>query len=77
KMGIESRYNDILTGKNGKIDYRTDRMGYILPNSKNKVTEAKDGKDITLTLDNKIQTFLEDTMTTVDAKYKPKNMMAV
>lgn len=50
-MGIESRYNDILTGKNGKIDYSTDRMGYILPNSKNKVTEAKDGKDITLTLD--------------------------
>ncbi|MDA5864392.1 penicillin-binding protein [Listeria monocytogenes] len=77
KMGIESRYNDILTGKNGKIDYSTDRMGYILPNSKNKVTEAKDGKDITLTLDKKIQTFLEDTMTTVDAKYKPKNMMAV
>ncbi|WP_277921621.1 penicillin-binding transpeptidase domain-containing protein, partial [Listeria monocytogenes] len=30
-----------------------------------------------LTLDKKIQTFLEDTMTTVDAKYKPKNMMAV
>ncbi len=36
-----------------KIDYSTDRMGYILPNSKNKVTEAKDGKDITLTLDKK------------------------
>lgn len=77
KMGIESQYNDKLTGTNGKIDYSTDRMGYILPNSKNKVTKAKDGEDITLTLDKKIQTFLEDTMTTVDAKYNPKNMMAV
>ncbi len=31
KMGIESRYNDILTGKNGKIDYSTDRSGLYLP----------------------------------------------
>lgn len=77
KMGLEKSYNAILTGKDGEVNYSTDKLGYILPNAKKNVTEAKDGNDITLTLDKKIQTFLEDTMTTVNAKYKPKNMMAV
>lgn len=53
-MGIEFCYNDILIGKNGKIDYSIDRMGYILFNFKNKVMEVKDGKDIMLMLDKKI-----------------------
>ncbi|AQY50709.1 penicillin-binding protein [Listeria weihenstephanensis] len=77
KMGIEKAYNSILTGKNGSINYDADKYGYILPNTKSAVKEAKDGQDIYLTLDKKIQTFLEDTMNTVDAKYNPKNMMAV
>ncbi|WP_088809571.1 MULTISPECIES: penicillin-binding protein [Listeria] len=77
KMGLEKSYNSILTGKDGEINYSTDKLGYILPNSKKNVKEAEDGSDITLTIDKKIQTFLEDTMTTVNAKYKPKNMMAV
>lgn len=77
KMGIEKAYNDILTGKNGSINYDADKYGYILPNAKSVVKEAQDGQDIYLTLDKKIQTFLEDTLNTVDAKYNPKNMMAV
>ncbi|EUJ28435.1 penicillin-binding protein [Listeria cornellensis] len=77
KMGIEKAYNDILTGKNGSINYDADKYGYILPNAKSAVKEAQDGQDIYLTLDKKIQTFLEDTLNTVDAKYNPKNMMAV
>lgn len=77
KMGIEKAYNDILTGKNGSINYDADKYGYILPNTKSTVKEAQDGQDIYLTLDKKIQTFLEDTLNTVDAKYNPKNMMAV
>ncbi|MGJ8729612.1 penicillin-binding protein [Listeria aquatica] len=77
KMGIEKSYNSALTGENGKLKYSTDRMGYILPNADKNVEKAKDGSQIELTLDKKIQTFLEDTMTTVNAKYKPKNMMAV
>ncbi|MBC1306516.1 penicillin-binding protein [Listeria booriae] len=77
KMGIEKAYNSILTGKNGKINYDADKYGYILPNTKSAVEKAQDGSDIYLTLDKKIQTFLEDTLNTVDAKYNPKNMMAV
>ncbi|MBC6315003.1 penicillin-binding protein [Listeria grandensis] len=77
KMGIEKAYNSILTGKNGSINYDADKYGYILPNTKSSVKEAQDGQNIYLTLDKKIQTFLEDTLNTVDAKYNPKNMMAV
>lgn len=77
KMGLEKQLNDELEGKDGKLNYSTDRMGYILPNSKTNVKPAVDGKNITLTTDKKIQTFLEDTMNSVNEKYHPKNMMAV
>ncbi|WP_099222352.1 penicillin-binding protein [Listeria costaricensis] len=77
KMGIEQSYNDVLNGKNGKVTYSTDSSGYILPNADKNVKEAEDGSDIQLTIDKKIQTFLEDTMSTVQETYNPKNMMAV
>ncbi len=77
KMGLEKSYDHILAGKNGKVNFNTDSSGYILPNAKKNVTKAKDGSDIKLTIDKKIQTFLEDTMTAANAKYQPANMMAV
>lgn len=77
EMGIEQSFNNLLTGKNGTIDYSSDVWGYILPNDKPKVTPAKDGDDIYLTLDKNIQTFLEDAMTSVYKQYKPKMMTAI
>lgn len=77
EMGLEKQLNSKLKGKDGKLKYSTDRMGYILPNSKTNVSAAENGKKVTLTIDKKIQTFLEDTMNSVYKKYHPKNMMAV
>jgi penicillin-binding protein 2B len=77
KMGIEKQYNKTLTGTDGKINYESDIWGYILPNNKPKVTAAKDGNDVYLTIDKKIQTFVEDAMNTVDKEYKPKMMVAI
>ncbi|MCQ6279759.1 penicillin-binding protein [Bacillus sp. EB600] len=77
KMGIEQELNTDLTGMDGKIDYQSDIWGYILPNNKPKVTPAKNGNDVYLTLDKKIQTFVEDAMNTVDKEYKPKMMVAI
>jgi penicillin-binding protein 2B len=77
KLGIEETLNEELTGKNGSISYESDLWGYLLPDGKEKVTPAENGNDIYLTLDKKIQTFLEDAMNKVDAEYKPKKIIAI
>ncbi|EKN66334.1 peptidoglycan glycosyltransferase [Neobacillus bataviensis LMG 21833] len=77
KMGIEKAFNDELTGKNGKINYESDLWGYILPDGKQKISPAQDGDDIYLTIDQKIQAFLEDAMDNVVKEYKPKKIIAV
>ncbi len=77
KMGIEQEYNDELTGKNGTINYESDLWGYILPDGKEKITAAQNGHDVYLTIDQKIQTFLEDAMDNVAKEYNPKKIIAV
>ncbi|HEY2421467.1 MAG TPA: penicillin-binding protein, partial [Neobacillus sp.] len=77
QMGIEKTLNSELTGENGKIDYQSDLWGYLLPDGKEKVTPAKNGNDIYLSTDKKIQTFLEDAMNKVAQEYKPQKIIAI
>lgn len=77
KMGIEKILNDELTGKNGKLNFESDLWGYILPDEKEKITPAQNGNDVYLTIDQKIQTFLEDAMNKVDKEYKPQKIIAI
>jgi penicillin-binding protein 2B len=77
KMGIEKSFNDILSGKNGSVEYKSDVWGYLLPNTEEHVTPPQDGNDIYLTIDKKIQTFLEEAMNQVQKQYKPKEMFAI
>lgn len=77
KAGLEKSYNEMLTGKDGSLQYKGDVWNYILPNSKKQVKEPQNGKDIYLTIDKKIQTFLEDAMDKVDKDYSPSRIHAV
>lgn len=77
KMGIEKTLNSALTGKNGKVNYDSDVWGILLANKKEKVTPAKNGNDVYLSIDKKIQTFLEDAMNKVDNEYNPKKIIAI
>ncbi|MEH7129178.1 penicillin-binding transpeptidase domain-containing protein [Neobacillus drentensis] len=77
KMGIEKILNDELTGKNGKVNFESDLWGYILPDGKEKISPAQNGNDVYLTIDQKIQTFLEDAMNKVDKEYKPEKIIAI
>ncbi len=76
-LGLEQSLNDILTGKDGKFSYESDIWGYLLPNGDQMIKPAQNGKNVYLTIDKKIQTFLEDSMNKVDKEYKPKKMVAV
>lgn len=77
KMGLEAIHDEVLTGQNGKMEFDTDKWGYLLPNSQESVTPAIDGADLQLTLDRTIQNFLEDAMSSVQEEYNPTRMIAV
>lgn len=77
RLGIEESLNKMLTGTNGSMQYSKDFWGYILPNSKDKIVPAQNGKNVYLTLDKKIQSFLEDTLNKVNAEYNPVKMIAI
>lgn len=77
QLGIEATLNEALTGKNGTVQYESDLWGYLLPDGKENITPAKNGNEVYLTIDKKIQTFLEDAMNKVVAEYNPKKIIAV
>ncbi|EDL64755.1 penicillin-binding protein [Bacillus sp. SG-1] len=77
KMGIEKSLNEYLSGKDGMVKYDSDKWGYILPQTEEHVTPPQNGNDVYLTIDKKIQTFLEETMSKVNDQYKPERMLAV
>lgn len=77
RMGLEAIHNDALTGQNGKMEFDTDKWGFLLPNSESAVTPAVDGSDVQLTLDKTLQNFLEDAMSSVQEEYDPTRMIAV
>ncbi|MER2169317.1 MAG: penicillin-binding protein [Psychrobacillus psychrodurans] len=77
KMGLEYIYDEELTGTPGKVEFKSDTKGFLLPNAEKMVTKAQDGLDIQLTLDKTIQNFLEESMNKVQEKYEPEKITAV
>lgn len=77
KLGLEKALDTVLTGKNGKVNYQSDLWGFLLPDKKEKVVPAQNGNDVYLTIDKKIQTFLEDAMNKVVNEYQPKKIIAI
>ncbi|WP_100330821.1 penicillin-binding protein [Bacillus xiapuensis] len=71
QLGIEEGYEKYLKGKNGKIQYKSDLWGYLLPGKKEMVEEPDHGDHIYLTIDTKIQTFLEDALNDVEQQHNP------
>ena len=62
EMGIEKKYNDIMTGTDGYVKYQKDLNGYKFPNSNEIRKEKVDGNDIYLTIDSNVQMTLEKTV---------------
>ncbi len=70
EMGIESYYNDILTGADGYTEYQKDNYGYQIPNTPSIEKKAISGKDIYLTIDSDIQMYLENAINSISTKEK-------
>ena len=70
ELGLESYYNEELSGKNGSITYQKDAYGYMLPNRPYYETDAKSGSDIYLTIDSNIQLIVENALNDLKDNYK-------
>lgn len=74
--GLELKYDDYLTGKNGSIKYTSDGKGNRL-NNLEVYEEATNGMDIYLTIDIDIQLALEKELENATAKYNPDESLAM
>lgn len=77
KMGIEASYNATLTGKPGEVTSRLDGNGYVISGSEEVTEQPKDGNDLYLTIDKKMQTYLESLVSQVNDKYLPSQLTAM
>lgn len=77
KLGIEKYLNDYLKETDGYIEYKRDNYGFKLPNSDDFIKRSNNGDNVYLTIDQKIQTFLEDAMNEAQNKYNPKKMIGI
>ncbi len=74
--GIELMYNDYLTGENGAIKYYSDAKGNKL--ELNEVYEKpQDGMNMTLTINNEIQSVLERELDNAVLKYNPDQALGI
>lgn len=69
EMGVESLFNEYLTGKDGFKEYIKDLKGYKIPNTAERVVEAEDGNDIYLTIDSNVQFFIEQALENAENNY--------
>ncbi|QII82581.1 penicillin-binding protein [Jeotgalibaca arthritidis] len=76
-MGIEQAFDDLLNGQDGKVTDQKDSQGYGIPGTEVVLEEPIDGKEIYLTLDMRLQTYLETLMTKVYEEAEPEEMVAM
>ena len=74
--GLELKYDDYLTGKNGSIKYVSDGKGNRLK-MREVYEKPQNGMDIYLTIDIDIQLALEKELENANAKYSPDESLAM
>ncbi|MCQ9210079.1 peptidoglycan D,D-transpeptidase FtsI family protein [Granulicatella seriolae] len=77
KMGVEGLYNTELTGTAGEIRYQTDGKDIPVANSEVVTKQPVDGGNIHLTLDKRLESYLESLMSEVNDKFQPNSMTAM
>lgn len=75
--GIEEEKNDFLKGENGYISFERDKYNKKLLDPNEVIKKPEDGNDVYLTIDQKVQTLLEDVMTQVEDQYTPSRISAI
>lgn len=75
-LGLEASLNDILSGRDGVVEYEKDRNGNVLLGTQKVIKKAVDGRDVYTTLSAPLQTYLETQMDAFQEQTKGKNATA-
>ncbi|MDP4553099.1 stage V sporulation protein D [Alkalihalobacillus macyae] len=75
--GIESYYDEELSGEKGQVEYYADAKGKRMPALADDYTEPIDGLDLRLTVDSRIETIIERELDIAEATYHPDGAVAV
>jgi penicillin-binding protein 2B len=75
--GLELALDEQLRGTNGEIKYERDGNRVQLSNGDVEYIPARDGKNVTLTIDNEIQYYIEQAVKEAFVKYEPKSITAI
>ncbi|MFT4416122.1 penicillin-binding protein [Fredinandcohnia humi] len=76
-LGVEKSMNKYLQEKNGLITFHSDKRGFKLPDAKEQIVPPDNGNDVYLTIDQTIQTFLEDAMNNAVKEYQPEKIIGI
>ena len=76
-LGLEAFYDKELKGEKGYVKFYSDAKGKRMPGEADDYTPPKDGLDMKLTIDTKVQTIMEREFDIAEAKYNPDGMVGV
>ncbi|MET3682046.1 stage V sporulation protein D (sporulation-specific penicillin-binding protein) [Alkalibacillus flavidus] len=76
-MGLEARYDDVLSGEAGALSFFSDAKGRRLEDRSNRYTPPEDGDHLALTIDEDVQAIIERELDQAVAEYNPDGAMAV
>ncbi|MGN4424703.1 penicillin-binding protein [Bacillus cereus group sp. MYBK30-1] len=77
QFGLEKSLDKYLGASNGEVAYTGDRKGVSLDGGKVNVKAPKNGDNVYLTLDQRIQSYLEDAMKEASKRYDPKSLIGI
>lgn len=77
EFGLEKSLDKYLRASNGSVAYTGDRRGVSLDGGKQSVKPPKNGENVYLTIDQRIQGFLEEAMKAADQHYEPAMLIGV
>ncbi len=77
ETGIESYYNSLLRGESGRIVTAKDSRGNVLDSNYETVFDATDGMGIVLTIDENIQSYLENALEQALESIKPDGVYGI
>ncbi|MCI5745517.1 MAG: stage V sporulation protein D [Erysipelotrichaceae bacterium] len=75
--GIESKYDDLLKGNEGQLNYKLDAKGRLLNGYSSDIISPINGFNIQLTIDLKIQQILERELKNAFLKYEAESIFAI
>lgn len=75
--GLESYYDNYLTGKKGSLNYYMDAKGGLFPNTQSEIIAPSQGMSLELTIDLRLQNILEREMENAYLQYNADEVVGI